>query len=148
MISFQHKTKIFLHTPIWHSPYAAGRFTVPFLVHKHYSSKVIHQLFQPKRQHSSTKIQYPANAKTPNFNTQISRKSLLLQVQIIQPVFQFRIRPETNLSLTIVDLAQHPIRTPTSIITNSTYYCVPYQPTNDHRPHNTSCMYILSLIHI
>ena len=29
--------------------------TVLFFVHKHYSSKVIHQLFQPKRQHSSTK---------------------------------------------------------------------------------------------
>ena len=121
--------------------------TVPFLVHQHYSSKVIHQLFQPKLQHSSTKIQYPAYSKTPNFNTQISRKSLLLQVHIIQPVFQFRMRPETNLSLTIVDLAQHPIRTPTSILTNSTYYCVPYQPTNDHRSHNTSCMYIIDQIY-
>ena len=100
------------------------------------SSKVIHQLFQQNVQYSSTIIQYPAYAKTPNFNTQISRKSFLLQVKVIQPVFQYSMRPETNLSLLIVDLAQHPIRPPMSILTISTYYCVPYQPTND-RSHNT-----------
>ena len=132
---------------------------VPFLVHNHYSSFVqsesltfptktssaaVHEFNTQRTQRPQVSApKYHKHRETSSYSRHIrSTRYCTTRISVQDEPWN------QSMSLPIVDLAQHPIRPPTSKFTNSMYCCVPYQPTNDHRFQNTSCINLINSLYL